>query len=205
MNITITCYGHSCFKVEKDGYSIILDPYKKGSVPGTELPDDLEADRVICSHQHGDHNAAERVRITSHSRPCISVSFITVPHDDAGGTKRGMNNIAVMDTGKIRIVHFGDIGRECTEEEYEQLSGAEVLMIPAGGFYTIDAETAKKIASRINPRIVILMHFRRGNAGYDVLASESEIRNSFPELSNRGHILVIDEENPEKLVCTMQF
>lgn len=59
----ITWLGHSCFKIEKGGYSVIIDPYKDGSVPGLKNIRE-SADMVICSHEHGDHNGRECVRVT---------------------------------------------------------------------------------------------------------------------------------------------
>ncbi len=192
--ITINSYGHSCFKVTKDGYSIVLDPYKKGSVPGVELPEDLSADCVLCSHDHGDHNAKEAVALIEGNTPTMTAEFITVPHDDVNGAKRGMNKVAILNTGGIRIVHFGDIGRVCTEEEYAKLQGSEVIMIPVGGFYTIDARQAKEIADRIGPKVTVLMHYRSGSAGYEVLAPIEEASAVFGGACNVEKELVIDEE-----------
>lgn len=202
-NIIITYLGHSCFKVEKDGYSIVFDPYQKGSVPGVELPDDLEADRVICSHGHGDHNAAERVRIVEHAAPSMTAEFIEVPHDDADGAKRGMNSIAVVKAGDAELVHFGDIGRLPTEEEYAALEGADVIMIPTGGFFTIDAAQAAEIRNRLQPSMTILMHFRKGDAGYEVLASIDEVKAAFNGAEEVGKSVEFAENSIPEAVIVM--
>lgn len=44
----ITWLGHSCFTVESQGYRIVLDPYKDGSVPGL-APVRVEADQVLAA------------------------------------------------------------------------------------------------------------------------------------------------------------
>ena len=51
----LTWLGHSCFKMESNGYTIILDPYEDGYVPGL-APVRETADAVFCSHEHSDHN-----------------------------------------------------------------------------------------------------------------------------------------------------
>ena len=58
----ITWLGHSCFTVKSQGYKIVLDPYKDGSIPGL-APVREEADQVLCSHGHGDHCGTECVSL----------------------------------------------------------------------------------------------------------------------------------------------
>ena len=102
--IRITCWGHACFGVSCGGKSILFDPYQSGSVPGVELPADLTYDRVYCSHGHGDHNARERVKETSPDSDPFPIRFLTVPHDDANGAKRGMNRISIAEVGGAAVV-----------------------------------------------------------------------------------------------------
>ena len=61
-SISITWNGHSCFTVEKDGFSIVFDPYGPNTVPGL-APLSLTADMVLCSHEHGDHGYTDAVTL----------------------------------------------------------------------------------------------------------------------------------------------
>lgn len=199
MSVIITSYGHACYKIECSGASVILDPYENGSVPGLQLPASLEADRVLCSHQHYDHNARGLIRETGKKPDAFSPAFITVPHDDAGGSKRRMSDISVLHAGKLTIIHFGDIGRLPEEDEYQKMEGADIVLIPAGGYYTIDAEQAKEICGRIKPKAVILMHFRKGDIGYPVLADFDAVKAVFPDVKviPEGRMAFEEDSVPE--------
>lgn len=176
----ITWHGHSCFKVETDQCSVIFDPYENGRVPGyASLPQDISADVVLCSHQHRDHNAIELVRLSGRT-PTFSVQELSTYHDEVKGEKRGTNKIHIVSAGEIRVAHMGDIGCELTGEQLIALRGVDVLLVPVGGFYTIDAVQAKTIADAIDARVVIPMHYRNGNLGYEVIGTLE----SFTELCN---------------------
>ena len=173
----ITYFGHSCFLVEDGGHSILFDPYENHSVPGLELPAHIETNEVFCSHDHADHNGAELIQ-SSHDNTW-SVHFLTVPHDDESGKKRGFCRITCVDVNGVSVVHMGDIGRDLSEEEYERLKGTDILMIPVGGYYTIDAETAHQIVERLHPSLTLLMHLSgwkdrlRCSCGYNRYLSDS--------------------------------
>jgi hypothetical protein len=62
-DMKITWIGHACFKIESNGYTLIIDPYEDGYVPGLK-PLRETADMVLCSHEHGDHNAKDLIEIT---------------------------------------------------------------------------------------------------------------------------------------------
>ncbi len=168
--IRITWLGHSCYQVEADGYSVVLDPYEDGYVPGC-LPVDVEADLVLCSHGHGDHGASQVVKLREGGVCPFAVEVLDTYHDDQKGALRGRNKIHILDDGTFRLAHLGDLGCELTEEEIQKLSSLDLLMIPVGGFYTIDALQAKRLVDRIGPRVVIPMHYRGEGFGFDVLAT----------------------------------
>lgn len=172
-NITVKWHGHSCFSVTADGYTIVLDPFAPGSVPG--LADlSLEANRVLCSHQHSDHGCTDVVTVTEKKSSPFSVMKIDTYHDDAKGSTRGPNRIHILDAHGICIVHFGDLGCMLTAEQIDVLKKADVVMIPVGGFYTIDAAQAAEIVSKLNPQVVIPMHYRSDTFGYPVIGRLEE-------------------------------
>lgn len=198
----ITWIGHSCFKIEEDGYRIIIDPYKDGSVPGLQ-PVRETAEMVICTHEHGDHSGRENVMLAEERENPFSVTVLQSYHDDALGTKRGMTNIIIVDDGKKRVVHLGDLGCDPGEDILEQIKNPDVLLMPVGGFYTIDAEQAVELAKRIKPRITVPMHYRDDEAGFGY--GEIETVKHFAELMNpviytEKSMLDTDEEGYEGTV-----
>lgn len=171
--LTIKWHGHSCFSVTADGYTIVLDPFADGSVPG--LPNlELNANRVLCSHQHSDHGCTDVVTVTEKENSPFNILKIDTFHDDAQGAKRGPNRIHILEAAGIRVVHFGDLGCMLTAEQIDLLKKADVVMIPIGGFYTINAEQAKEIVSLLGPKVVIPMHYRSDTFGYPVIGRLEE-------------------------------
>ena len=166
----ITCNGHSCFTVEANGYSVVLDPYEDGTVPGLP-PLRLDADAVLCSHEHYDHNFRGAVTLSGHGNSPFTVTEVPTFHDDEKGALRGTNIIHILEAGGVKVAHLGDLGHTLSDEQLAQLKGLDAILIPVGGFYTIDAETAKKTADAIGAAVVIPMHYRNGERGFDVLGT----------------------------------
>jgi len=155
----ITSNGHSCFTLEADGFTLVTDPYEDGCLPG--LPNlRLNADAVISSHDHYDHNFLGAVTLSGRQCP-FAISTIHTFHDDTQGSQRGENLIHIIEYGGVRVAHLGDLGHELSEEQLARLRGLDAIMIPVGGFYTIDAKTASSIADRIGAPVVISLMLRR--------------------------------------------
>jgi len=173
----LTWYGHSCFKLESKNGSVVFDPYNPGSVPGVELPM-LEADMVLCSHKHGDHYGIEMVR-ESKSTPSFAVHRIPSFHDDANGEKRGLNYISVVESEGIRVAHLGDLGHLLSPAQVKALGRIDVLLVPVGGFYTIDALQAAETVRMLSPRITLPMHYRGDGFGYDVIGTLEDFTKYF--------------------------
>lgn len=168
--ITITWHGHSCFTISADNYSIVFDPYEPDSVPGLP-PLSLVANQVLLSHSHGDHGYAEAVHILDVvKKNPFKVSVIDTWHDDAKGTLRGFNKIHILDGGNLKAAHLGDLGCELEPNQIEMLKGLDALMIPVGGFFTIDAAQAGKLVKILTPKVVIPMHYRSDSFGFPVIS-----------------------------------
>ena len=163
----LTWYGHSCFLLESGEGSIVFDPYAPGSVPGWELPK-LRADAVICSHGHRDHGWREGVTLSG-GRFTGKIEQFASFHDDRRGALRGENTITLVEADGVRAVHMGDIGCALTAEQIAALGRVDVLMIPVGGHYTVDAAQAWEIVKALGPSIVIPMHYRGRGFGFDVI------------------------------------
>lgn len=203
--IRITYYGHSCFEIRTQEGAVILDPYENNSVPGLKLPKHLKADAVYCSHEHADHNAAHLIRLSGRKAP-FPVSAITVPHDDAGGSKRGMSNITFLDICGITVAHLGDIGRLPTESEYAELQKADIVMLPCAGFFTISSAQAWEIIQKLKkPSLKILMHFREGKRGYDVQEDIRDIQKNIPGIRRLSETEIdIDPKNIPDEIITLE-
>lgn len=164
--------GHACFKIND---CLVVDPYKDGSVPGFK-PLRVSATKVICSHGHADHSGAECVEIDDGTKCDLTIEEIPCWHDDAGGTLRGPNTIFVIideRTGE-KLVHLGDLGHFPTDEQLVKIEDADYLLIPVGGYYTIDAEMAVKICESCKSKYIIPMHYRTDVSGYPELATVDE-------------------------------
>lgn len=166
-------HGHACFSLTCKDFTVVFDPYEDNYVPGFG-PLDLEADLVLCSHQHGDHNAAHLVRPRSgHANP-FTITTIDTFHDPEGGALRGGTAIHILQCGDLRVAHFGDIGCELTPTQLAELKGLDVALIPVGGFYTIGPAEAKALMDQLDARVVIPMHYRMGNVGLPAVAELEE-------------------------------
>lgn len=163
----ITCIGHAKFLIElENGMRIVTDPYDATcGYPVTETA----ADVVLVSHGHHDHNAVETIpgtpRVIDQAgvhelSDGVRVLAIEANHDDAGGSKRGKTLLFCLEAEDLRVMHLGDLGHVPTAEQCAMLGHADVLMVPVGGFYTIDAQQARETAELFEASVVLPMHYR---------------------------------------------
>ena len=169
--ITLHYLGHACFRLDFGQWRTVLDPYHDGMVPGLP-PLHAEAEEVLCSHQHDDHNFTQAVRL-SHVRGFApyEMTSLTVPHDGDEGRLRGMNTIRIFRYGGLRVAHLGDLGRPLTAEEAASLRGLDCMMIPVGGYYTIGPREADAMVRALGAKWAVPMHYRRGAVGYDEIGT----------------------------------
>ncbi len=160
----LTWMGHACFAIESGGYTLILDPYADGTVPGLDNLRE-KANRVLCSHEHFDHAGREAVEELGGEGP-LTVETLETFHDDAQGTLRGPNKIFVIRDGTARVAHLGDLGCRPAPEQMEALKNLDAILIPVGGFFTIDGTLAAELTKELNPRMVIPMHYRDDEKGF---------------------------------------
>jgi len=172
----ITCIGHAKFLLElDDGMRIVTDPYDASCGYPVEP---MQADVAFVSHGHRDHNAVDtltglqKVVDTAGEHllaPGVKVRAVASFHDDVQGAKRGANLMFVLEAEGLRVAHLGDLGHMPTEAQLEELGPIDVLMTPVGGFFTIDAPAAKKVAELVHARVVVPMHYRTdANAGWPI-------------------------------------
>lgn len=177
----ISCIGHAKFLIElENGLRIVTDPYDATcGYPVTEI----SADVVLVSHGHHDHSAVDTVRgvetvidaAGTYALPeDVTIRAVEADHDDAGGSKRGKTLLFCIEAEGLRVMHLGDLGHVPTEAQLAALGSADVLMIPVGGFYTIDAPTAVTVAGLLNARVVLPMHYKTSaNADWPIAGIEA--------------------------------
>lgn len=204
-SVKITWLGHACFAVSAEGYTIVLDPYENNSVAGL-APIDMTANEVLCSHFHRDHGAANVIKLlTDEKKSPFTVEKIDSYHDDAQGTKRGANVVHKISYNGITVVHFGDIGCMPGEDMCGRIENADAVMIPVGGFFTIDAQTAKKIVDMINARVVLPMHFASENAGNSVIAGLGEFTKLCGNVKIYEHNFINIDKDTEKQTAVLKY
>lgn len=176
-----TCIGHAKFLIElENGLRIVTDPYDATcGYPVTPVP----ADVVLVSHGHHDHSAVDTIpgtpRVIDKAGEYdlgegVTVTAVEAFHDDAGGTKRGRTLLFSIRAEGLNAIHLGDLGHIPTAEQLEAIGAADVLMVPVGGFFTIDAAQAKETAELLQARVVLPMHYKtRVNADWPIAPVEA--------------------------------
>lgn len=158
--------GHSCFRVESGGYSIVLDPYRDGKIAGLR-PLRVSADAVLCSHDHDDHGYVQAVSLTGGGKASpFTIRRVQSAHDKEDGARRGKNTIHVLEAEGLRVAHLGDLGTVLTRQQVEAIGPLDALMTPVGGYYTIDADEAAQVVKQLNPRLILPMHYRSNRFGF---------------------------------------
>ena len=166
--------GHSCFFLRFDnGITLVTDPYTK---VGYELPSSLQADIVTVSHGHFDHNYILAINgnpivvneIGQYSINGVDINGILTSHDEKNGALRGKNVVFTFTVDGLTVCHLGDIGEPCTNALVEKIGTIDVLLIPVGGTYTIDALQAKEYVRKLAPKVVIPMHYRPKDGTIDI-------------------------------------
>ncbi len=174
--------GHASFLITSDtGMKIITDPYEIGS--GLSYGGIKEsADIVTVSHDHSDHNNAASVQgnpeVVRGTAQVKGVEFKGIPccHDEAGGKLRGKNTIFCFEVDGIRVCHLGDLGHQLSDKQVAELGEADILLVPVGGFYTIDAGVATEVCDRLKPRVVIPMHYKTDKCDFPIAGVEQFLR-----------------------------
>jgi L-ascorbate metabolism protein UlaG (beta-lactamase superfamily) len=174
--------GHSSFLITSDtGLRIITDPYEVGG--GLSYGQIKEsADIVIVSHDHADHNNVAAVqgnpKVVRGTVEVKGIKFKGIPtyHDEAGGGQRGRNTILCFEVDGMRLCHLGDLGHQLSDSQAADLGKIDILFIPVGGFYTIDAKVATQLCDRLKPKVVIPMHYKIAKCAYPITGVEEFLR-----------------------------
>lgn len=206
--------GHASFLITaENGTRIITDPYVAGS--GLKYGEIKEpAEIVTVSHDHFDHNNVASVvgnpQVVKDPAPTeiSGIRFRGVPtyHDDSKGKERGNNVIFTMEIDGLRVCHVGDLGHPLSNQQVADIGKVDVLLIPVGGFFTIDAKVASDVCGKLSPKVVIPMHFKNDRCDFPIAdvddflqgkesvlkaeATEAEFKAG--ELPDNAEIVVLD-------------
>ncbi|MCI6377283.1 MAG: MBL fold metallo-hydrolase [Clostridiales bacterium] len=159
--------GHSFFTLTlADGTRIALDPYGAFyQYPRRRL----DADICLISHHHHDHDGVECINAGAEvidrpgvHQPARGLRIVGVPtwHDGQGGTLRGPNIFYVLEAEGLRVGHAGDLGHVPDLPTQKRIGHLDVLMLPVGGYYTIDAAAAYATQQALRPTVTVPMHYR---------------------------------------------
>ncbi len=203
--LKIRWHGHACWEVTNEK-TIVTDPHDGKSI-GIPEPN-VHADIILVSHDHYDHNSVKSVekegsKVIKDERKRnvfdIEIKGFESFHDEAGGTKRGKNIIYKFNTGDIVFCHLGDLGHDLDEGLVERLGKIDVLFIPIGGTFTVDDKKAWDIIRKIEPKIVIPMHYKVGGLSLPIAGIDAFLEQNPYKVLHVGNEIEIDkEELPEE-------
>lgn len=162
----ITFLGHASFRLKGKTAALVTDPFSPEMV-GLKFPK-VSAEIVTISHGHEDHNQVDLVKGVKrvingpgeYEIQGVSIMGFASFHDDKKGQLRGKNTIYVIEIDGLRLAHLGDLGHKLNEKTVEEMGGIDVLMVPVGGVYTINASEAAEVVRAIEPNITIPMHYQ---------------------------------------------
>jgi len=224
--VTLRFWGHACFTLtDGDGTTVLIDPFDKTKVGYRAFP--VEPDLVLISHEHFDHNdlswvrgklqvlrglaAGGAVRSVDKRFKGLRIRTVAARHwSDRRLAARGNVAILIIEAGGLRFVHLSDLGHVLEPKQIQAIGTPDVLMVPVGGFFTIDADQAYAVVQQLKPRrYVVPMHYRTASlvpALRSRLAGPEQFLRKFGDavMRVRGNELVIDPASkPEKLQAVL--
>jgi L-ascorbate metabolism protein UlaG (beta-lactamase superfamily) len=172
--------GHSSFRIKGKSVTVVTDPFDPVMV-GFPFPKHISADIVTVTHSHRDHNNVSVVEGDpfviqgpgEYEVKGVGVIGMSSYHDEQKGKERGRNTLYRIEIDGVNLVHLGDLGTMLSHEEIEKLDGVDILFVPVGGTFTINAQEAQTLISELEPSIVIPMHYKtdKHNKEFEEMAS----------------------------------
>jgi L-ascorbate metabolism protein UlaG (beta-lactamase superfamily) len=177
----IRWFGQSAFLLTGEHHRVFIDPF--GDVAGARPADSgwswpfpliegVEADLLLVTHDHLDHNGVEVIggdpvvlaKAGTHESPLGEVVGIASEHDGVAGTQRGPNTIFRFALDGTTVAHFGDFGQAALRpEQRDALGEVDVLLLPIGGGPTIAPDAAAALVRELRPALVVAMHYKTPN------------------------------------------
>jgi L-ascorbate metabolism protein UlaG (beta-lactamase superfamily) len=156
--------GNACFRLRGRDATILTDPappstgYKIGKVAA----DVVTISRNNPETSYRDAVTGEAKFIQGPGEYEVSGVLISAIATDHKEREDGYSrNVAyVLDLDDIRVCHLGDIQQVPSGDDVEELSAADILLLPVGGGRVLDAEKAAEIVSLLEPKLVIPMLYK---------------------------------------------
>jgi len=202
--LQIRWHGHACWEITNDK-TVVTDPHDGRSI-GIPAPS-VQGDIILVSHDHYDHNSVKSVEkedskvITDERKRNINgidIKGFSSFHDEVGGAKRGSNIIFKFKVDELDFCHLGDLGHELDDDTVEKIGKIDVLFIPIGGTFTVDDKSAWNIIKKLNPKIVIPMHYKIGGLSLPIAGIDPFLEQNKYKVLPVGNEIEIDKEDLPK-------
>ena len=113
--------------------------------------------------------------------------------------KRGKNIIYKFTMDDVTFCHLGDLGHKLDEDAVQKIGDVDILFIPIGGTFTVDAEGAWSVINLIKPRIAIPMHYKIGGLSLPIAGIEPFLeKNKYKTLKVGNEIDIEKEDLPDE-------
>ncbi len=164
--VEVIWHGHACFELKGARTTLVFDPFAGIGIPEPKA----QADLVLCSHSHRDHNNVAAVLkrggtvLEGYVGPYTyfqdaQVQGVATFHDASEGSQRGKNSIYGVQLDGVTFCHLGDLGHDLTDKQIGWIGAVDVLFTPVGAGPTIGPDMASAIAVRLKPKIIVPMHY----------------------------------------------
>jgi L-ascorbate metabolism protein UlaG (beta-lactamase superfamily) len=179
--VDITWLGLSCFRIRGSQAIIVTDPFPPGL--GYNLGK-LTADIVTVSHPHPSHSYDQGIngehRLVKgpgeYEISGVLILGISTYHDSVKGQSRGKNTIYLMEIDGVNVLHLGDLGHALGDDQAEEIGNVDILLLPVGGVSTINAAMGAEVIRKLEPKVVVPMHYKTPKSDRDLEPVENFLK-----------------------------
>jgi L-ascorbate metabolism protein UlaG (beta-lactamase superfamily) len=202
--LQIRWHGHACFEIKND-VTLVTDPHDGKSI-GIPAPTVL-GDIILVSHDHYDHNSVKTVekegsKVVTDSRKRnisdIEIFGVGSFHDEAKGAKRGSNIMYKFTIDEIKFCHLGDLGHDIDDDVVKEISDVDILFVPIGGTFTVDDKQAWNVINKINPKIIVPMHYKIGGLSLPIAGIDPFLEQAKHKVIHVGNEIDIEKDDLPK-------
>lgn len=199
--LKIRWHGHSCFEITND-ITLVTDPHDGKSI-GIPAPN-VTGDIILVSHDHYDHNSVKTVEkegskvVTDERKRTIGdveIKGVESFHDECKGKKRGKNIMYKFTVNGISFCHLGDLGHMLSDDAVQKIGDVDILFVPIGGTFTVDDKQAWAVVKKINPKIIVPMHYKIGGLSLPIAGIDQFLEKSKLTVNYVGNEIDIEKED----------
>lgn len=163
----ITYFGKQFFKIGQGEMVLAFNPVSKSSKTGVNAH--FGADIALVTVNHPDYNGVEQL---SHGErePFVvkgpgdyevkEIFIKGVMSEASFSGKKYINTIYSLSVDNIEIAFLGALSSdEISKEAREEVDGPDILFVPVGGKELLDAKASAKLASSLEPKLIIPMDY----------------------------------------------